>query len=97
MFAFSLGLNFCTAALWAVTYTFTPEVFPTELRTTVRRRVRVRPRTRRTSRACMPPYGFRNRPQSCRLRCTMTPRGLWLRPDPRRFAPARFFPRPKGF
>jgi hypothetical protein len=56
MFAFSLGLNFCTAALWAVTYTFTPEVFPTELRTTVRRRVRVRPRTRRTSRACMPPY-----------------------------------------
>ena len=43
MFAFSLGLNFCTAALWAVTYTFTPEVFPTELRTTVRSCVPVGP------------------------------------------------------
>ncbi len=29
----SLVLNFNTAALWAVTYTFTPEIFPTALRT----------------------------------------------------------------
>jgi hypothetical protein len=74
MFAFSLGLNFCTAALWAVTYTFTPEVFPTELRTTVRRRRACRPPYTKNQ-PCMPPHGFRNRPQSCRLRCTMRPRG----------------------
>jgi putative MFS transporter len=33
MVACSLVLNFNTAALWAVTYTFTPEIFPTALRT----------------------------------------------------------------
>ena len=30
----SLFLNFFTAGLWAVTYTHTPEVFPTHVRTT---------------------------------------------------------------
>eukprot|EP00961_Rhodomonas_salina_P163802 2206007-Rhodomonas_salina.1 len=33
MVGFSLLLNFSTAALWAVTSTSTPEIFPTKVRT----------------------------------------------------------------